>query len=217
MRCAMKKNRYRNILTGIGLAIVLAQLAGCSATELEDRCFPMLAVVDYRLEQVEFMYGFPELSQKDNTDMDEAKVDAPLTQGVDFAEALDSYNGQLDKKADCNHLKVLLISEKMFDEQKLCGEMLDYLQETEIFPRNVYVCVTADVGAVLDTAEGLPTDLGSYLEKFLQNHEAENSVELTTLGTVLDETENHVKTLSLPYLVVEEGAIRWEGVYRVRM
>ena len=53
---------------------------GCSATELEDRCFPMMAVVDEKDGQISFGYGFPKLSQKDNTDLEEARVNiAPVT------------------------------------------------------------------------------------------------------------------------------------------
>ena len=51
----------------------------------------MMAIADVQEESIRFAYGFPELSQKDNTDMEEANVGVPLTEGGNFAEALTSY------------------------------------------------------------------------------------------------------------------------------
>ena len=49
----------------VALVLSVQQLlCGCSATELEDRCFPMMAVVDEKDGQISFGYGFPKLSQK---------------------------------------------------------------------------------------------------------------------------------------------------------
>lgn len=193
----------------LALALLLP-LAGCSAVELEDRCFPMLAAVDYRVGQIAFAYGFPELSLKDDTDTDEAKVDAPAVLGRDFLSAVESCNGQLDRQADCNHLKVLVISGELLGQREAFSDMLRELRESELFPRNVYVCVTDDLTALRDAEPALPTDLGSYLEDFLMNHEKEHGGALVTLGTLLDETQNRSKTLYLPRLCAKDGAIRWE-------
>lgn len=210
------RSKRRGRLWAVIAAAVL-QLAACSATELENRCFPMLAVADYRVGLVEFCYGFPELSQKDNTDVEESKVQAVMVQGSDFASALGNYDRQLDKKADCNHLKVLLIGQEMMRESAACADMLYTLRESEQFPRNIYVCVTADVGELLETEETLPTDMGSYLQTFLQNHEKEHGGPLVTLGSILDETENRSKVLQLPFLTVREGAIIWESEWKMDM
>lgn len=190
-------------------------LAGCSATELENRCFPMLAVADSRVGLVEFAYGFPELSQKENTDMDEAKVEASMTLGGDFMAAVTNYNRQLDKTADCNHLKVFVLGEELLADREQYGNMLKALRESELFPRNIYVCATRSPGELWETEADLPTDLGSYLEVFLMNHEKEHGGELVTLGTILDETQNHRKSLCLPHLSVEEGVIVWDSDWKI--
>ena len=93
--------------------IIACNMSACNATELEDRCFPMMAITDVRLEKVRFAYGFPELSQKDNTDIKEADVGVPLTEGGNFAEALDVYEQELSNLADCNHMKVLVLGESL--------------------------------------------------------------------------------------------------------
>lgn len=188
-------------------------LSGCSATELENRCFPMLAVVDYDGKQVKFAYGFPQLSQKENTDVEESKVDAPMTEGASFREAYENYSGELDKKADCNHLKALVFSEAFLQQTDMRDQMIDYLQESELFPRNVYVCVADDPKALMEAEKSLPTDVGSYLETYLQNQEPQKDAKLVNLGTVLDESENHQKAVQLPYLTTEDDAVLWDGYY----
>lgn len=214
-RCIHGKRNGKQCVVTILIVVMLMQISGCSATELEDRCFPMLAVVDYRLGQVQFAYAFPELSQKDATDTEEAKVDAPMTAGADFKEAVSASTLELDKKADCNHMKVFVLSSTFLKQEGVYENMIEYLQQQELFPRNTYVCVTNDVTALFDTEEALPTDLGSYLEEYLKNHEKEHDSELINLGTLMDESENHVKTLELPLLTMEEGAILWKENYRI--
>lgn len=184
-------------------------LTGCSATELEDRCFPMMAAVDVRLGQVEFSYGFPELSQKDNTDVEESKVNAGVACGEDFEESYESYEQELSKFVDCNHMKVLVLGENLLESDQY-DKMLSYLQETELFPRNTYVCVTEDTHALYEIEGNLPEDLGTYLESFLQRHESERGISLPDLGKLLDARENGDGEVALPYLEVEDGAVRWE-------
>ena len=202
-RCIHGKRNGKQCVVTILIVVMLMQISGCSATELEDRCFPMLAAVDYRLGLVQFAYGFPELSNKDATDTE------------DFKEAVSASTLELDKKADCNHMKVFVLSSTFLKQEGVYENMIEYLQQQELFPRNTYVCVTNDVTALFDTEEALPTDLGSYLEEYLKNHEKEHDSELINLGTLMDESENHVKTLELPLLTVEEGAILWKENYRI--
>ena len=188
-------------------------LLGCSTAELENRCFPMMALVDCDGEQVAFDCGFPELSQKDNTDVEESKVDAPMMTGETFREAYEKYKKELDKKADYNHLKILVFSEAFLQNREAFSQTVEYLQESGLFPRNVYVCVTDDVGALMEAEKNLPSDVGSYLETYLQNQESERGEELVNLGTVLDESENHRKTLQQPFLAVENDSVLWNGCY----
>jgi hypothetical protein len=195
-------------LLAAALAILL--LAGCSATELEDRCFPMMAAVDYRLGLVEFSYGFPELSQKDNTDVEEAKVNAAIAGGADFAASYGSYEQELSKQADCNHLKVLVLGEALLQSDQY-DAMLTYLQETELFPRNAYVCVTEDTHALYEIEGNLPEDLGTYLESFLQKQSEAYGISLPDLGMLLDARANGEGQPELPYLLVEDGAVRFLG------
>ena len=169
----------------------------------------MMAIADVQEESIRFAYGFPELSQKDNTDMEEANVGVPLTEGGNFAEALTSYEKELSNLADCNHMKVFVIGGSLLQDRERFDETLDYLRESEVFPRNSYVCVTGDIEALLGQADSLPEDEGSYLETFLQHHEPDHEIELTNLGTLLDEQINDRLELELPYISVENDTIVW--------
>lgn len=191
------------------MALLAALLCGCSATELEDRCFPMMAVVDEADGQIVFRYGFPELSQKDNTDLEEANVNAGATTANTLADCVDAYNAQLEKLADCNHMKVLVLGERLMRDQMQYEACLTYLKETELFPRNTYVCVTKEPEALFESEDALPEDLGSYLEEFLQNHEKDWQIGQFHLGKLLDEQENKTLQIVLPYIEVRDGGITW--------
>lgn len=211
-----KAKRKRTVVNGILLGLCLAgtiQLTGCGATELEDRCFPMMAAVDKNDTQILFSYGFPELSQKENTDLAEAKVNAAMSSGANFAEALHEYEGQLSKAADCNHMKVLVIGQQFAEDEAHFTEMLSYLREKELYPRNTYVCFTDTADDLYAIEENLPEDLGSYIEAYLQNHESEKQIRLLNLGILLDEQLNQRQVLQFPYLTVRDQAMVWESNY----
>lgn len=211
-----KTKRKRTVVNGILLGLCLAgtiQLTGCGATELEDRCFPMMAAVDKNDTQILFSYGFPELSQKENTDLAEAKVNAAMSSGANFAEALHEYEGQLSKAADCNHMKVLVIGQQFAEDEAHFTEMLSYLREKELYPRNTYVCFTDTADDLYAIEENLPEDLGSYIEAYLQNHESEKQIRLLNLGILLDEQLNQRQVLQFPYLTVQNQAMVWESNY----
>lgn len=200
----------------VALVLSVQQLlCGCSATELEDRCFPMMAVVDEKDGQISFGYGFPKLSQKDNTDLEEARVNiAPVT-GKTMESCVQTYDSRLEKLADCNHMKVLVFGENLMEDTGRYADVLSYLKQTGLFPRNIYVCVAEDPLALFETEEDLPQDLGSYLEQYLQNQESAGSGKLFKLGRLLDEKENHILQIMLPYLETEDHIIFWKTMYRV--
>jgi hypothetical protein len=203
------KARRATVRRGLEAAVAaVLLLTACSAVELEDRCFPMMAAVDYRAGQVEFSYGFPELSQKENTDVEEAREDAAIADGEDFAESYGAYEQELSRTVDCNHMKVLVLGENFLQTEQY-DAMLTYLQETEIFPRNTYVCTTDDTRALYEIEGDLPEDLGTYLESYLQKQGEERGITLPDLGDLLDARINGSGLVELPYLTVEDGAIIW--------
>ena len=187
-------------------------LTGCSKTELEERCFPLLAVVDYQMDsqEVTFCAGFPRSENSGGSTGQTTELQITTVGGTDFETSQRNYEEDLNKIADYNHLKVLVLGENLVRNQEVYNKMLDYLAKTEEFPRNTYVCVVKDTEALLKIDAELPQDLGTYLEEFLNNHE-KNKNRMLTLGDLLDEKENQLFILCAPYLISEETHVRWGG------
>jgi translation initiation factor 2 beta subunit (eIF-2beta)/eIF-5 len=177
-----------------------------SSVELEDRCFPMAATIDFRLDKIEFSYAFPELSQKDNTDVEESKVDAAMALGNDLEESYNLYKKELSKTVDCNHMKVLVLGTALINSDQY-ETTLDYLRQTELFPRNTLVCMTDDPSLLYEIEDNLPEDMGTYLESYLQKQSEDLDFDLPDLGALLDAQVNRNSQPALPYLDIEEGAI----------
>ena len=194
----MKKVRFM-ILLLLGLS---GMLIGCSTTELEERCFPMLVSVGYEDGEVTYDMEFP---KEEN-----GKLQGHSAKKSSFYEAKESYENRLNKDADYNHLKVLVIEDDFLEQKKAFMDMLDVLAQTEVYPRNTYVCVMEDVDDWDEIRGSLSQDLGTYLEEYLKKKE-EKKNRLLTLGDLIDEKENQTMVMYLPYLEVEENFIQWKG------
>lgn len=200
----------RAYLGAVPLLAVL--LCGCKANELEDRCFPLLTVVDYEEDQgqVELGLFFPTPSGE-NGEKAQTEKEKAVT-GENFEEAWMLCEQTLNKFPDYNHMKVLLIGEDFLKQQDDYKEMLEFLQGKNAYPRNTYVCVVPDVWEFLDS-EILEKDPGSYLEEFLETQKKDGEKELPTLGKLIDLMENERGEEALPKLVLQDEKVVWDGNY----
>lgn len=213
-------SRYLKILQGIGIPVlvlipVVILLTGCNSTELEDRCFPMLAAVDYEKEtgKVVFAYMFPRAGIKSEEGQNAAQIDVAPVEAQTFTEARAEFEREVSKKPDPNHLKVVLLGEALIENYGQYERMLEELQQDESFPRNTYVCITADVKGVLEQDEQRSMDIGSYLEELIENHDRKENRKLPTIGNLIDEKDNRRRTLEIPYIEVENDTILWQTEY----
>lgn len=206
----------RGIINTLLIGCIATRITACTATELEERCFPLMVMADYENEaqEVVFDIGFPKLKDtgEEINAVDELQVQAAVTNS--FAESKNAYEKNLNKKPDYNHLKVLVLGRALADHETAYNEMLDTLADAEDFPRNTYVCIVEDMDALRAVEEKLQQDLGTYLEEFLTNHEEKKS-RLLTLGDLLDEQENRLMILYAPYLKPKEGYVEWGGYYAI--
>lgn len=194
------------------LGCVLTQFVACNKTELEERCFPLLAGVDYDDGKVTFCAGFPRADNSGGSTGQSMELQVGTERGNSFAESKSGYEKNLNKEPDYNHLKVLVLGDDFAKDQTKLNEMLDVLAKTEQFPRNTYVCVVDDVDDLLEIDKELPQDLGTYLEEYLSNHEDKKN-DMLTLGDMLDEKENKDMVLYAPYLNPEDTFVEWGGYY----
>ena len=169
------------------LIMISLLLAGCSTTELEERSFPMLTVVEAEGGKVIYKDAFP-------------KEDSTGKLGV--------------KEKDYNHLKVLVFDEEVMEQQNVYEAVIEELAEKETFPRNTYVCVLEDAEELLEMEQQISQDLGTYLEEYLKKHEKKKD-RLLTLGDLIDEQVNQAFVLYLPYLDVEENVVVWKGYMNI--
>lgn len=226
-RVNMGKSRSRNVewpervrllILEVILLISVCSLTGCKTTELEDRCFPMLAAVEQSRTdgQIDVSYLYQPLDKVSDKATGQAGIDTFVVGANDFYKAWHNYENGLNKVVDYNHLKIILLGTQMLENTEQMSEMLEVLEKEENFPRNTYVCVTDKVSEMLKLQESLPSNLGTYLEELLENNEYVDANGLPTLGNLFEEKVNHLETLYLPFFSVEEELPVQEGFYCMR-
>ena len=177
--------KYLGFLLCIAIPVIVVltiglMLTGCSAVELEERCFPTLAAVDIVAaatdettdkEVVEFYYNMDESYEPEYAD--------------DIKTAVDSFEERLSQKADTNHLKVILIGKTLRNDKAAYASFMEYCKTSKKFPRNTYVCIADDINDIFD-------NMGDYYEQKMNKENHEDGEPIITLGTLLDDYTNEI-------------------------
>ena len=177
--------KYLGFLMCIAIPVIVVltiglMLTGCSAVELEERCFPTLAAVDIVAvatdettdkEVVEFYYNMDKSYEPEYAD--------------DIKTAVDSFEERLSQKADTNHLKVILIGKTLRNDKAAYARFIEYCKISKKFPRNTYVCIADDINDIFD-------NMGDYYEQKMNKENHEDGEPIITLGTLLDDYTNEI-------------------------
>lgn len=177
--------KYLGFLMCIAIPVIVVltiglMLTGCSAVELEERCFPTLAAVDIVAaatdettdkEVVEFYYNMDKSYEPEYAD--------------DIKTAVDSFEERLSQKADTNHLKVILIGKTLKNDKAAYASFMEYCKTSKKFPRNTYVCIADDINDIFD-------NMGDYYEQKMNKENHEDGEPIITLGTLLDDYTNEI-------------------------
>lgn len=177
--------KYLGFLMCIAIPVIVVltiglMLTGCSAVELEERCFPTLAAVDIVAvdtdeitdkEVVEFYYNMDKSYEPEYAD--------------DIKTAVDSFEERLSQKADTNHLKVILIGKTLRNDKAAYASFMEYCKTSKKFPRNTYVCIADDINDIFD-------NMGEYYEQKMNKENHEDGKPIITLGTLLDDYTNEI-------------------------
>ena len=177
--------KYLGFLMCIAIPVIVVltiglMLTGCSAVELEERCFPTLAAVDIVAaatdettdkEVVEFYYNMDKSYEPEYAD--------------DIKTAVDSFEERLSQKADTNHLKVILIGKTLRNNKAAYASFMEYCKTSKKFPRNTYVCIADDINDIFD-------NMGDYYEQKMNKENHEDGEPIITLGTLLDDYTNEI-------------------------
>lgn len=209
------RKKFRKAIIFMLSCSMLCVFTGCGANELEETAFPLLVAVDYEDDQNKVVYcnGFSRPTQESGGGKE---LPYSARQGDTFARAKEDYENLLQKVLDYNHLKILLLGEDLVNNKQAYRDMIDTLAKTEEFPRNTYICITEDISDILEIADKLPEDVGSYLENYLENHKKKED-NLISLGDLIDEQENQSLILYAPYFDVEDGVVQMRGEYALEL
>lgn len=202
--------KYLGFLMCIAIPVIVVltiglMLTGCSAVELEERCFPTLAAVDVVAVDTDEITD-KEVTGKKVTDYKEyvshRDVSANKNSGYiefyynmdksyepeyadDIKTAVDSFEDRLSQKADTNHLKVILIGKTLRKDKAAYSDFMEYCKTSKKFPRNTYVCIADDINDIFD-------NMGDYYEQKINKENHEDGEPIITFGTLLDDYTNEI-------------------------
>ena len=202
--------KYLGFLLCIAIPVIVVltiglMLTGCSAVELEERCFPTLAAVDIVAVATDEITD-KEVTGKEITDnkayVSHRDVSANENSGYiefyynmdksyepeyadDIKTAVDSFEERLSQTADTNHLKVILIGKTLRDDKAAYASFMEYCKTSKKFPRNTYVCIADDINDIFD-------NMGDYYEQKMNKENHEDGEPIVTLGTLLDDYTNEI-------------------------
>lgn len=202
--------KYLGFLLCIAIPVIVVltiglMLTGCSAVELEERCFPTLAAVDVVAVDTDEITD-KEVTGKEVTDYKEyvshRDVSANENSGYiefyynmdksyepeyakDIKTAVDNFEERLSQKADTNHMKVILIGKTLRNDKAAYSDFMEYCKTSKKFPRNTYVCIADDINDIFD-------NMGDYYEQKINKENHEKDEPIITLGTLLDDYTNEI-------------------------
>lgn len=179
--------KYLGFLLCIAIPVIVVltiglMLTGCSAVELEERCFPTLAAVD-----IVDVVSHRDVSANENSGYIEFYYNMDKSYEPEYADdiktAVDSFEERLSQKADTNHLKVILIGKTLRNDKAAYASFMEYCKTSKKFPRNTYVCIADDINDIFD-------NMGDYYEQKMNKENHEDGEPIITLGTLLDDYTN---------------------------
>ena len=181
--------KYLGFLLCIAIPVIVVltiglMLTGCSAVELEERCFPTLAAVD-----IVDVVSHRDVSANENSGYIEFYYNMDKSYEPEYADdiktAVDSFEDRLSQTADTNHLKVILIGKPLRKDKAAYASFMEYCKTSKKFPRNTYVCIADDINDIFD-------NMGDYYEQKINKENHEDGEPIITLGTLLDDYTNEI-------------------------
>ena len=202
--------KYLGFLMCIAIPVIVVltiglMLTGCSAVELEERCFPTLAAVDIvavdtdeitdkevtgkEITDYKAYVSHRDVSANENSGYIEFYYNMDKSYEPEYADdiktAVDSFEERLAQKADTNHLKVILIGKTLRNDKAAYASFMEYCKTSKKFPRNTYVCIVDDINDIFD-------NMGDYYEQKMNKENHEDGEPIITLGTLLDDYTNEI-------------------------
>ena len=206
------KNRIVTIVSMIFLVVLC--FGGCGNTELEERNFPLAAAVTLTKENYQMAFGFEQLKDVADEKSEKENTSVLLAEGKDCMELFLHADGENPGEMDYNHLKALILTRSLLEDEKRLGAFLGYLEEENLFSRNTLLFVTEDEpDQVMEMDTVLKEPVGTYLNERIASDERFKDSEAVTLGSLFRIWENENENLWIPYINCAEDKMTLEKYY----
>lgn len=206
------KNRIVTIAFAIFLVVLC--LGGCGNTELEERNFPLAVAVTGTEENYQMAFGFEQLKDVADEKSEKENTSVLLAEGKDCMELFLHADGENPGEMDYNHLKALILSRSLLENEEQLGTFLGYLEEENLFSRNTLLFVTDDEPEqVMEMDAVLKEPVGTYLNERIASDERLKNSEAVTLGSLFRIWENENENLWIPCITCGEDKIILEEYY----
>ena len=156
----------------LAFALGLSFCCGCSATELEQRSFPLAVGIDLEEEQESLIvsFDFPDLAQiseKGKT------ADTPMAlslEGADLYHVEKSYENNTNRLLDYNHMKAVVLGEGLMKQEETLRSLLLAWEQREASARNTSLLLgSSSASEVLSLTSETEGSMGKYLEEMLES------------------------------------------------
>lgn len=208
------RKRSRNYITLLGILLLMTMLSGCSSLELEEREFPLAVGLETKDGQEKVTLGFQNLEKSGDEKSKDTKKKEQNQGGESWDEAFENSNQEYAKTMDYNHVKALIINQGILEDEKALEELMDFLEEKEIFARNtlLFTCEMS-VEELMGTEQQLDTSMGNYLEQMMESNQKDQSQKITTLGNLQNEYYNQVESIYIPVIEIESEQPKIDHYY----
>lgn len=187
-------------------------LGGCESAELEQRSFPLAVGIDVEESKKKagkdeteknlvVSFDFPDLAQiseKGKT------TDTPMgmsLEGIDLYHVEKSYENNTNKVLDYNHIKAVVLGEKLISDAKSLRSILLTWEQQEMSARNISLFAGSGSAAeILTLTEETEGSMGTYLEEMLESQKDFKQKKIATVGSLMNQWHNHNELLLIPVL-----------------
>lgn len=193
----------------LAAALVLAAcvlLGGCSVTELEDRGFPLAIAIDTAEEGMVVSFDLPNLSAVSDGKNPSGEPVSLSVEGGAYYQAQKAYENNTNKVLDYNHLKAIILSRQLLEEDGALRELLAWLEGEEVLARNTCLFAAEDSAAqILTLTDRTETSVGNYLEQMVETQKDFRENKVVTIGSLMNQWHNQNELLLLPSLADNGG------------
>ena len=197
---AEKRKHEKRLIRSALLMMILGLLTGCGQLEIEDRAFPLaLAITPAKTDgYYEFQFLFEEMDTEGSSLYH--KEDAVVT-ATGYPQAFTMFGRVQAAGLDDSHMQVILLSEKLLDDESFLESFYGYFQKEHHFSWNTMVyLLDEDSVSPEDLRESTDNRTGTYLREMAQSDEQEKTAGVPTLGDLYKEWNNHETILLFPVL-----------------